>query len=108
MPLSSRFLAEARREFRDQVSSYAASDPSVAARFTNAVEAAVGLVCAFPGAGPPYHGSYRRRVLGRPFRFSIIYTVEADSIVVAAVWAHRRDPEKLRQRLERIEPESGS
>lgn len=101
MPLPSRFVAEAREEFQDQVDHYALIDRRLAMRFTQAVEDEVRRVCEFPAAGPRYEGPYRQRVLPKPFRYSVIFAVEDGVVVIAAVWAHRRNPDLLRDRLRR-------
>ncbi len=86
---------------REQVRRYLSFDSDLATRFTDAVEAEVHFVCRHPKAAPAFEGEYRKRLLKKPFRFSIVFTVEEHVVVVVAVWAHRRNPTELRERIQR-------
>jgi plasmid stabilization system protein ParE len=99
LPLPSRFVREALSEFQEQIDRYAAVDPELADRFVDAIETEVQLVCDHPDAAPLLLAGYRRRVVRKRFAYSAIYIVEDNTVVVAAVWADRRNPELLRQRL---------
>jgi len=53
-----------------------------------------------PGAYPLIYRQLRRAVL-RQFPFAIFYEVTADEILVFAIYYSRRDPDKLRKRVEK-------
>lgn len=90
---SYRFHLAAEAEFQAATDWYAARDPNAAADFTAAVRDAVQLVVELPHAWPawPRRNDLHVRVLRR-FPFSVIYSVEAETIVVFAVAHHRRRP----------------
>ena len=95
---ASRLTPEARRDFRDAVRFYRSRDPEVAVRFAETVRAAIRFAVDNPVTPPVRHG-YHTLVLRRPFPYSLWYQVEADVVVVAAVWAHARNPAELTRRL---------
>ena len=65
----------------------------------DAVESAVRFVASHPDAAPRLGGVCRRRVLDSPFKFSVVYTLREDTVLVVAVWADRRNPSVLLERI---------
>jgi plasmid stabilization system protein ParE len=98
-----RYVSEAATEVDEQFEYYRTLDADVASRFVDGVESAVDFVCRTPFAGPPVGNGYRARVLGPPFGYRVVYKLREDVVVVAAVWADRRNPDVLLERLANIE-----
>jgi toxin ParE1/3/4 len=92
-PLPYRFHPAAEAEFYAAIDWYAARDTNAAADFAALVRHAVQLIVELPQAWPTWPGrdGLRVRVLRR-FPFSIIYSVESETMVVVAVAHHRRRP----------------
>jgi toxin ParE1/3/4 len=92
-PLPYRFHPAAEAEFYAAIDWYAARDPEAADNFAALVRNAVQLIAELPKAWPTWPGrdDLRVRVLHR-FPFSIIYAVDAETMVVIAVAHHRRRP----------------
>lgn len=101
-----KYLAEAERELEDQFRYYSAPDPEVARNFINAVNEGIAQIMEFPRIGPPLARGYRKRVLRKPFRYKLVYRAEGETLLIAAVWADRRNPAVLYQRLEELETPS--
>lgn len=95
---ASRLTKAARADFADAVRYYRQVDPDVAVRFAEAVRGAIRFAVAHP-ATPPIKYGYHSWPVDGSFPFSIWYRVEAGVVVVAAIWAQRRDPAKLLSRL---------
>lgn len=92
-----RFLEEARDEFLDQVAYYEARGKGLGERFRQAVEAATALAATHPKLGSPWK-LRTRRVFPTGFRFSIVYRVEPDELVVFAIAHFSRRPTYWRRR----------
>ena len=88
-----RFHPAAEAEFLAAIDWYVTRDAGVASDFASLVRDAVQLIVELPQAWPTWPGreDLRVRVLHR-FPFSIIYAVDAKTIVVIAVAHHRRRP----------------
>jgi toxin ParE1/3/4 len=94
---SVRFLEEALDEFLEQVSFYEEREKGLGERFRLAVQAATTLAATHPKLGSP--GKFRtRRVFPKGFKFSVVYRVEPDELVVFAVAHFRRRPTYWRRR----------
>ena len=92
-----RFLQEAQDEFLDQISLYETSEKGLGERFRLAVQAAIALAATHPGLGSPWK-LRTRRVFPKGFRFSVVYRIEPDELVVFAVAHFRRRPTYWRRR----------
>ncbi|HZO29944.1 MAG TPA: type II toxin-antitoxin system RelE/ParE family toxin [Chloroflexota bacterium] len=95
-----RFVAEAQAEFLGQIAYYSEARTGLGIRFSQAVEAAVARVLAFPNSGTPAP-SNTRRVRVRGFPFSVVYRADAGDLTIFAVahdarrsdyWISRVDP----------------
>jgi toxin ParE1/3/4 len=93
-----RFLDEANEEFLEQVVYYEDRERGLGERFRLAVQAAVTLAATHPKLGSPWK-LRTRRVFPKGFKFSVIYRVEPEEIVVFAVAHFRRRPAYWRGRL---------
>ena len=67
-------------------------------QFLDDVERAINRLLVYPNAGEFIDSDLRRALLHR-FPFSLIYAIEADSIVIVAVAHHGRDPDYWQSRL---------
>jgi toxin ParE1/3/4 len=86
-----RYLIEAREEFLHEVSYFSSIDPSVGQRFDAAIQKAEFLIAEFPELGMAYeHGT--RRVFPGKFKFSVVYLVRREEVVVIAIAPFKRKP----------------
>jgi plasmid stabilization system protein ParE len=92
-----RFLQEAQDEFLDQVLYYEERQKGLGERFRQAVEAAVALASVHPRLGSPWK-LRTRRVFPKDFRFSVVYRIEPEELVVFAVARFKRRPTYWRRR----------
>ena len=86
-----RFLEEAQDEFLDQISFYETREKGLGERFRLAVQAATTLAATHPKLGSPWK-LRTRRVFPKGFRFSVVYRIESEELVVFAVAHFRRRP----------------
>ena len=93
-----RYVDDAREEFLHEIAYFTAVSPRLGRRFDEAVQKAEALVAEFSDAGFPYKFGCRRVLPGK-FKFSIVYVVREDEIVVLAVAPFRRKPGYWRSRL---------
>ena len=93
-----RYIDEAREEFLHEVTYFTAVSPRLGRRFDEAFQKAEALAAEFADAGLPYKFGTRRVFPGR-FKFSIVYVVREDEVVVLAVAPFRRKPGYWRSRL---------
>ncbi len=93
-----RYVDEAREEFLHEVAYFTTVSPRLGRRFDEAVQKAEDLAAEFSDAGLPYKFGTRRVFPGR-FKFSIVYVVREDEVVVLAVAPFRRKPGYWRPRL---------
>jgi plasmid stabilization system protein ParE len=91
-----RFLEEAQDEFLEQVAYYEEREKGLGERFRQPVEAATALASAHPKLGSPWK-LRTRRVFPKGFKFSVVYRIEPDELVVFAVAHFRRRPTYWRQ-----------
>jgi plasmid stabilization system protein ParE len=94
---SVRFLDEALSEFLEQVLFYEERQKGLGERFRLAVEAATTLAATHPKLGSPWKLK-TRRVFAKGFKFSVVYRVEPEELVVFAVAHFRRRPTYWRRR----------
>lgn len=92
-----RFLDEALSEFLEQILYYEERQKGLGDRFRLAVEAATTLAATHPKLGSPWKLK-TRRVFAKGFKFSVVYRVEPDELVVFAVAHFRRRPTYWRRR----------
>ena len=105
---SVRYLEEAREEFLHEVEYFATINPRLGERFDNAVQKAEALAAEFAGMGSPYKYGTRRVFPGK-FKFSIVYLIRLNEVVVIAVAPHKRKPGYWRSRVRAASlPSSGS
>ena len=91
MTLKVVFRRAARAEFDGAAMWYEERQPGLGMQFTFEIDRAVDLAARNPERFPLKHGEIRC-VQARRFPYSVFYCVEADRIVVLAVFHARRDP----------------
>jgi len=93
-----RFLPEADMELLHEVSYYSEAGTGAGVRFREAVMQAVAMAARFPlGGKPTYKETRRMRVKG--FKFSVIYRVSKQEILIVAVAPDRKRPGYWQRRL---------
>lgn len=96
--MKAEFLPEAEKEFREAARYYENEAPGVGLAFISEVHKAVAAIVARPLSFPKIKGSIRKNVLNH-FPYNLLYSVEADLIVVVAVAHQKRRPTYWRRRL---------
>lgn len=92
-----RFLEEAQREFLEQIAFYEGREKGLGERFRLAVQAATMLAATRLKLGSPWKlGTCR--VFPKDFKFSVVYRIELEELVVFAVAHFRRRPTYWRRR----------
>ena len=92
-----RFLEEAQDELLEQVAFYEEREKGLGERFRLAVQAAVTLASTHPKLGSPWK-LRTRRVFPKGFRFSVVYRIEPEELVIFAVAHFKRRPTYWRRR----------
>jgi plasmid stabilization system protein ParE len=92
-----RFLEEALEEFLEQVAYYEEREKGLGERFRLAVQAATTLAATHPKLGSPWK-LRTRRVFPKGFKFSVVYRIKPEELVVFAVAHFRRRPTYWRRR----------
>ena len=100
--MRSRFSNEAQGELTDAAAFYRGRGGAVlAGRFRTAVRAAAKRLSRDPTSWEVIddRGPFRRCPVGKPWPYDLIFSVEADAVLLVAVWHHHRDPGELEERL---------
>ena len=95
-----RFLSVAEEEMSEAALFYEAASPGFGERFLADVQHTVDQLRRHPEVGVDVAAGLRRMLLHR-FPFSLIYSVEADGILIVSVAHHRRRPGYWRSRKDR-------
>ncbi len=96
-----RYIEDAREELLHEVAYFTAVSPRLARRFDEAVQKAEALVAEFADAGFPYKFGTRRVFPGK-FKFSIVYLIREEEVVVLALAPFRRKPGYWRARVDAV------
>ena len=86
-----RFLTPASIELADAIKYYEDQRPALGYELLSEVEAAVDKIMQFPSAWTLL-SKRTRRILLKRFPFGILYQVQGDEIIIAAVMDLRRNP----------------
>jgi plasmid stabilization system protein ParE len=87
-----RFHSDARAELEAAVDWYQARYAPAAEALLDAVEDAIATIRRLPLAWPAWPGRDDVRVKVLIYRFSIVYMVREDEVVILAIAHHRRRP----------------
>lgn len=93
-----RFLTPADIEMTEASIFYEDATSGLGVEFLVEVQRVIDLVREHPQFGPSLDPQFRQAFLHR-FPFSLIYSIEADSILIVAVAHQRRRPEYWRYRV---------
>ena len=93
-----RFLPPAAREVREAARYYEEKVPGLGFDFIAEVRAAIRRILANPEAWCPLDEEFRRCRTCR-FPYGLIYTIEADHILIVSVMHLRRHPDTWRKDL---------
>jgi len=97
MTLRLVFHPAARAELREAQEWYEARVAGLGSEFVRAVEAALMAIQRSPAVYPVVYEEVRQAVLRR-FPYSLLFILEADSILLLACFHHRRDPRTWQER----------
>jgi toxin ParE1/3/4 len=92
------FHPDALAEYTDAVQYYAERHPALGHRFIACVEEAIERIVDSPTTWPVVEQDVRR-CLARIFPYAVLYTIEADRILIVAVMHCSRRPGYWKQRL---------
>ena len=98
--MKAEFHSEADEELREAARYYESEAPGVGMAFVVEVHKAVADIIEFPLAAQSTRPSIRKKVL-RHFPYNVLYSVEADTIVIIAVAHQRRRPNYWSSRLKK-------
>jgi plasmid stabilization system protein ParE len=93
-----QFRPEARAEALEAKAWYEVHAPGLGYEFARALEAAIQSAVRNPLAFASIEGECRR-VLMRRFPYSVVFRLGAKSLLVVAVFHHRREPSVLAGRV---------
>lgn len=93
-----RFHPEALAEFADAALYYSDRVPGLGADFANEIETAITAITADPLRSPVTE-DHVRRYLVRRFPYGLLYSIEADHVLLLAVMHLSREPGYWRHRL---------
>lgn len=86
-----RFRQDAVHELQDTLEWYEACATGVGTQFLRALDDCLEGIAQFPQAYPVVRGQARRALL-RQFPYSLIFHIEADSILIISCRHYRRRP----------------
>jgi plasmid stabilization system protein ParE len=89
---------EAEAELAEAFDWYEGRVPGLGADLLVAVDAAIDSILSNPLQYPTIHRS-ARRALTRRFPYQVLFIVEADAVVVIAIFHGARDPKRWQDRL---------
>lgn len=95
------FLPEADEEFREASRYYENEAPGVGLAFIAEVHRVISVVISHPRAAKKVRGSIRSKVLSH-FPYSLLYSIEAELVLIVAVAHQNRRPTYWRSRLKNI------
>ena len=95
-----RYIDVAEAEFLAEVAYLEDSRPGLGRRFYDEVKRAERFIAEFPEAAEEIRPGIRKRLL-RLFRYSLIYSIEAEELLIIAVAHPSRRPGYWADRLQR-------
>lgn len=93
-----RLIQPAEAETYDAAQHYESAEPGLGSEFLDELDDVLQRLRSFPEIGTPISSRLRASRMSR-FPYSVIYYVEADSVVVVSVSYQSRHPEHWRSRL---------
>lgn len=92
------FHPEALDEYESAASYYAERDPELQLRFIESIENSIERILEAPTRWRVIDEDVRR-CLAQVFPYGVLYTIEADSILILAVMHFSREPGYWKQRI---------
>ena len=92
------FHPEALLEFREAATFYQKQQRGLGGRFADSVELAIGHIRETPLSGREIEDGVRRQ-LTKVFPYAVLYSIEAEFILIVAVMHSHREPGYWRDRL---------
>jgi plasmid stabilization system protein ParE len=93
-----RFLSPARQEMAEAVEYYERAAPGLGLEFLDEIERTVSRILLHPEAWTRV-AEHHRRCRMRRFPYGLLYTLEQDVVIIAAVMNLRRHPDTWKKRL---------
>ena len=91
------FARAAREEFFDSIEYYELQQPGLGLTFSEQVQATIERVMEFPDGWTPLDNTFHRCLI-KQFPYALIYTVESQVLIIAAVMNLHRKPDYWRNR----------
>lgn len=92
------FHPEALEEYEDAARYYAGCQVGLELRFITCLESALDQISENPTRWRPFADDVRRYLV-RVFPYAVLYTIEADSVLILAVMHLSREPNYWRHRI---------
>jgi plasmid stabilization system protein ParE len=86
-----QFLPEAEAELREAARYYETRAPGIGLTFLTELHKTTLLIGSHPQSGEVVHDTIRKTVLPH-FPYSLLYSIEADVLLIVAVAHHKRRP----------------
>lgn len=96
--MKARFHPEARAEHLQSARFYERERKGLGRQYLDTIARAVKRIGKSPDSFPVYRSPFRRLVI-LEFPFTLIYSIEADSVLIVAVAHQSREPEYWTDRL---------
>jgi len=96
-----RIISLASEDLAGAVKYYEAQSKGLGADFLDEFEASLERICHCPDAWKAVSHNHRRHLFRR-FPYAVLYYNAGNEIIVSGVMNLRMDPEKQRQRIERM------
>lgn len=93
------FHPEARIEYLEAIAYYEERQPGLGARFTIEIESAIQRIVEAPRRWRKIEGDVRH-CLTHIFPYGVLYSIEADRVLLLAVMHHGRKPGYWRNRID--------
>jgi len=93
-----RILSSAKAELRQARRFLDTERPGYGDVLLSRFEQAVSLIRRHPFSAPVIYEQYRKVSLGKP-KYSIVYSIEGDEIVIVALMHHRQNPDYWKSRI---------
>ncbi len=96
-----RIVSLAAEDLAGAVNYYESQSAGLGADFLDEFEASVDRICQCPEAWRVVSHNHRRHLFRR-FPYAVLYYSDCNEIIVSGVMNLRMDPERQRQRIERM------
>jgi toxin ParE1/3/4 len=89
-----RYTSKAKADLSCAFDWYESQRRGLGIEFLDAIETSLSTIASLPEMYAICYGNFRRCVIRR-FPFSVFYTVEAEDIIIHAVFDNRQNPAEL-------------